>query len=154
MNYIVQVIHLHDNASPSVPYSKDIVNVLDVFIRRLRNITRIQLNSEHLWDFEISNFLDVDVQGRSTLSQQGTERLLKEVDSQLQSVESSYPVLKLVIMELDVPVIMLDSFGEDSRGVAVASWGAIIPRICVGESPENCTDGCKDFGSIKGVTGR
>lgn len=153
MNYILQVIHLHDNASPSVTYSKDIVNVLEVFIRRLQNITRIQLSSEHLWDFEISNFLDLDVQGRLTLSQQGTERLLKEVDSQLQSVESSYPVLKLVVMELDEPVIMLDPFGEDSRGVAVASWGAIIPRICVGEASENAQTAARILAALRVLLG-
>lgn len=153
MNYIVQVIHVHDNASPTVTYSKDIIDVIRVFIRRLQNITQIQLSCEHLWDFEISNFLHTDVQGRSTLSQQGTERLLKEVDSQLQSVESSYPVLKIVIMEVDVPIIMLDPLGDDSRGVAVASWGAIIPRISVGETSENAQTAARILAALRVLLG-
>ncbi|VDM59076.1 unnamed protein product [Angiostrongylus costaricensis] len=106
MNYIVQVIHVHDNASPSDTYSKDIVNVLEVFI-----------------------------------------------DSQLQSVESSYPVLKIVIMEVDAPVIMLDPFGEDSRGVAVASWGAIIPRICVGETSEDPQTAARILSALRVLLG-
>ncbi|PIO60862.1 hypothetical protein TELCIR_17632 [Teladorsagia circumcincta] len=153
MNYIVQVIHVHDNASPDALPSENIMDVVEVFAKRLRNVTKIQLSSEHLWDFEISNFLETDVQGRSTLSQQGMERLLKEVDSQLQSVESSVPVLKMIIVEVDVPVVMLDAFGEDSRGAAVASWGAVIPRIGVGETQEAAYPAARVLAALRVLLG-
>ncbi|KJH52103.1 hypothetical protein DICVIV_01682 [Dictyocaulus viviparus] len=153
MNYIVQIIHVHDNAYPNLTYSKEIMTVVEVFKRRLENITRIQLSAEHLWDFEISNFFDIDVQGRSTVSQQAAERLLKEIDSQLQSVESSYPVLKIVIIEAEVPVIMLDAFGEDSRGIAVASWGAIIPRIYIGETTRKTETAARVLAALRILLG-
>uniref|UniRef100_A0A0K0CXZ3 FeoB-type G domain-containing protein n=1 Tax=Angiostrongylus cantonensis TaxID=6313 RepID=A0A0K0CXZ3_ANGCA len=71
----------------------------------------------------------------------------------LQSVESSYPVLKIVIVEVDAPVIMLDPFGEDSRGVAVASWGAIIPRICVGETSEDPQTAARILSALRVLLG-
>ncbi|PIO59107.1 hypothetical protein TELCIR_19441, partial [Teladorsagia circumcincta] len=81
------------------------------------------------------------------------ERLLKEVDSQLQSVESSVPVLKMIIVEVDVPVVMLDAFGEDSRGAAVASWGAVIPRIGVGETQEAAYPAARVLAALRVLLG-
>ncbi|KAK6747982.1 hypothetical protein RB195_000908 [Necator americanus] len=154
MNYIVQIIHVHDNASPlTVPSDNVIMEVVEVFARRLQHVTRLQISSEHLWDFEISNFFEVDVQGRLTLSQQQTERLLKEVDSQLQTVESSFPVLKILIIEKEEPVVMLDSFGEDSRGAAVASWGAIIPRISLGETLDDAQPAARVLAALRILLG-
>ncbi|VDO92932.1 unnamed protein product [Haemonchus placei] len=81
------------------------------------------------------------------------ERLLKEVDSQLLSVESSLPVLKMIIIEVDVPVVMLDPTGEDSRGAAVASWGAVIPRIGLGETEESAQPGARVLGALRVLLG-
>uniref|UniRef100_A0A7I4YKM2 GPI transamidase component PIG-S n=1 Tax=Haemonchus contortus TaxID=6289 RepID=A0A7I4YKM2_HAECO len=153
MNYIVQVIHVHDNASPETFRPSNIMEVIGVFAKRLRNVTKIQLSSEHLWDFEISNFFETDVQGRYTLTQGGMERLLKEVDSQLLSVESSLPVLKMIIIEVDVPVVMLDPTGEDSHGAAVASWGAVVPRIGLGETEESAQPGARVLGALRVLLG-
>lgn len=153
MNYIVQVIHVHDNASPATFQSDNLMQIIEVFAKRLRNVTHIELSSEHLWDFEVSNFLEADVQGRRTLSHEGMERLLKEIDSQLQSVESPFPVLKLIIIELDYPVVMLDSFGEDSRGAAVASWGAVVPRIGNGETQENAQPAARLLAALRILLG-
>ncbi|KAL6739726.1 hypothetical protein Aduo_013147 [Ancylostoma duodenale] len=153
MNYVVQVVHVHDNASPVDTASDDIMRIMELFARRLQHVTRLQLSSEHLWDFDISNFFEVDVQGRLTLPQHATERLLKEVDLQLQSVESSFPVLKILIIERDEPVVMLDSFGEDSRGAAVASWGAIIPRICLGETKEDAQPAARVLAALRVLLG-
>ncbi|WKY04510.1 hypothetical protein Q1695_005486 [Nippostrongylus brasiliensis] len=153
MHYIVQVMHVYDNASPDVAQSKELLKVIEVFAKRLRNVTNIQLSSEHLWDFEVSNFLEIDVQGRSTLPQAGMERLLSEIDSQLQSVESPSPVLKLVIIESEVPIMIMDSFGDDSHGSVVASWGAIIPRVVSGEKEGGVRTGERVLGALRVLLG-
>ncbi|VDL77703.1 unnamed protein product [Nippostrongylus brasiliensis] len=153
MHYIVQVMHVYDNASPDVAQSKELLKVIEVFAKRLRNVTNIQISSEHLWDFEVSNFLEIDVQGRSTLPQAGMERLLSEIDSQLQSVESPSPVLKLVIIESEVPIMIMDSFGDDSHGSVVASWGAIIPRVVSGEKEGGVRTGERVLGALRVLLG-
>ncbi|PIO54113.1 hypothetical protein TELCIR_24531 [Teladorsagia circumcincta] len=43
MNYIVQVIHVHDNASPDALPSDNLMDVVEVFAKRLRNVTKIQV---------------------------------------------------------------------------------------------------------------
>ncbi|VDO83510.1 unnamed protein product [Heligmosomoides polygyrus] len=120
MNYIVQVIHVHDNNPKSGIHLALKWALLGRFSRNclkmncICNVLHFQLSSEHLWDFEVSNFLEADVQGRRTLSHEGMERLLKE---------------KLTLKLNPLAALKNHFQGEDSRGAAVASWGAVVPRI-------------------------
>ncbi|KIH42883.1 hypothetical protein ANCDUO_27126 [Ancylostoma duodenale] len=45
MNYVVQVVHVHDNASPVDTASDDIMRIMELFARRLQHVTRLQVCS-------------------------------------------------------------------------------------------------------------
>lgn len=69
-----------------------------------------QISSEHLWDFDVSAYLEKDVQDRWTLTHSGMERLTIQIDDQMQTVESEHPLLRFTILEVDKEVILLDQY--------------------------------------------
>uniref|UniRef100_A0A8R1I0I3 GPI transamidase component PIG-S n=1 Tax=Caenorhabditis japonica TaxID=281687 RepID=A0A8R1I0I3_CAEJA len=129
-NYHIQVIHLHEN-SPVTPQKSQekTVKALRKFAKHVAGITQVEVSNEHLWDFEPTRlFLTKDVQDRWTLTHSAMEELVKTVDSQMQTTLKQGSVLRFVVLETAEPVIVLDETGEDSHGVAVASWGAVLAR--------------------------
>lgn len=130
--YHIQVIHLHENSEVSPELVKEqqkTSRALRKFAEKVRGVTDVQVSFEHLWDFDPTReFLVKDVQERWTLTHSAMEDLVKKVDGQTQTTLEHGAVLRFVILETSEPVIVLDETGEDSHGVAVASWGAVLPR--------------------------
>ncbi|VDK49249.1 unnamed protein product [Anisakis simplex] len=127
-DYIVQLIFAHASSTGSNDALKpsEIVRDIRRLAAKLNGITNLRISSEHLWDFDVSKWLRKDVQERWTLAMDQMQAIITEADHETSTVESSYPLLKLLIIDYDEPVIMLDQTGEDSNGVVVASWGAIV----------------------------
>ncbi|CAB3406333.1 unnamed protein product [Caenorhabditis bovis] len=137
-DYHIQVIHVHENSSPTtepLDAQKKTADALRRFGRLVAPVTRVQVTSEHLWDFDVTRSLLVkDVQDRWTLTQEAREELIKKVDRRLQTTLASGAVLRFVVLETAEPVVLLDHMGEDTTGFAVAAWGAILGRNAQTES--------------------
>ncbi|CAP24309.2 Protein CBR-HPO-5 [Caenorhabditis briggsae] len=131
-NYHIQVIHLHENTeipTESLEQQKRTAAALRKFAEKVQGVTRVDVSIEHLWDFEpTTQFLAKDVQERWTLTHSAMEELIKKVDAQMQTSLVQGTVLRFVVLETSEPVVVLDETGEDIDGVAVASWGAVLPR--------------------------
>ncbi|EFP04796.1 hypothetical protein CRE_29996 [Caenorhabditis remanei] len=131
-SYHIQVIHLHENteiSKESLKKQEITTKALRKFAEKVKGVTRVEVSSEHLWDFEPTmQFLAKDVQERWTLTHEAMEELIKKVDSQMQTSLEQETVLRFVILETTEPVVVLDETGEDIHGVAVASWGAVLTR--------------------------
>ncbi|CAI2350012.1 unnamed protein product [Caenorhabditis sp. 36 PRJEB53466] len=131
-SYHIQVIHLHENSDisdKSLKEQEKTAKALRKFAEKVKGITKVDVSFEHLWDFEPNRqFLEKDVQERWTLTHSAMEELVKKVDMQMQTSLEQGAVLRFVVLETTEPVIVLDETGEDSHGVAVASWGAVLPR--------------------------
>ena len=81
------------------------------------------MSSEHLWDYDVRHLLEKDVQNRWTLSHNGMDQMLKDVreniylrtftflfqvEAQLHTVELGASVLKLLVVDFEDPIILLD----------------------------------------------
>ncbi|EGT37906.1 hypothetical protein CAEBREN_06970 [Caenorhabditis brenneri] len=136
--YHIQIIHLHENTEVSMDLlgaQEKTAKAFRKFAEKVEGVTKVEVSFEHLWDFETTTqFLAKDVQERWTLTHSAMEELVKKVDAQMQTSLEQGTVLRFVILETVEPVIFLDETGEDVHGVAVASWGAVLPRTELTES--------------------
>ncbi|CAD6196804.1 unnamed protein product [Caenorhabditis auriculariae] len=132
MNYHVQVIHVHDNVAPTpeeLELQRKTPKALRIFGKMVERVTNVEVSSEHLWDFDVTrSFLEKDVQERLVLTHDNMQQLLKQVEAQLPTSLDSGAVLRVVVLETANSVTVLDQMGEDSNGLAVASWGAVLAR--------------------------
>uniref|UniRef100_A0A1I7TDA3 GPI transamidase component PIG-S n=1 Tax=Caenorhabditis tropicalis TaxID=1561998 RepID=A0A1I7TDA3_9PELO len=136
--YHIQVIHLHENGEitqESLKQMEKTTKALRKFSEKVEGVTKVEVSSEHLWDFQTkTQFLTKDVQERWTLTHSAMEDLVTKVDGQMQTSLEQGTVLRFVVLETIEPVVFLDETGEDIHGVAVASWGAVLPRNDLTES--------------------
>ncbi|PAV62694.1 hypothetical protein WR25_20422 [Diploscapter pachys] len=130
-HYIVQIVYVHgspDALSSPCSICNRISKSLRILATLVQSFTSLTVSSEHLWDYDVRHLLEKDVQNRWTLSHNGMDQMLKDVEAQLHTVELGASVLKLLVVDFEDPIILLDQDGEDSNGVAVASWGAILAK--------------------------
>ncbi|VDM26967.1 unnamed protein product [Toxocara canis] len=127
-HYIVQMIFAHAGFNVSDDSYEPTQVLTDVrrFAAKISGITHLRVSSEHLWDFDLTAWLRKDVQERWTLNMDDISKIIIEADHETSTVESSFPLLKLLILDYEEPIVLLDQTGEDSSGVVVASWGAVV----------------------------
>uniref|UniRef100_A0A915PX87 GPI transamidase component PIG-S n=1 Tax=Setaria digitata TaxID=48799 RepID=A0A915PX87_9BILA len=139
--YIVQVIFLHAGYNESSEnYSvKNVVLNARRFARKLAEVSDLIISSEHLWDFDLTAWLKKDVQERNTIQMSDISQIVTAIEQETSTVESSAPVMKLVVLDAPQPLILLDHMGDESDGIVVASWGALLShgghkRLAVNQS--------------------
>uniref|UniRef100_A0A915BLE1 GPI transamidase component PIG-S n=1 Tax=Parascaris univalens TaxID=6257 RepID=A0A915BLE1_PARUN len=127
-HHIVQVIFAHSGTDRSDDSYQpaEVMHNIRRFATKIGNITRLRVSSEHLWDFDLTAWLKKDVQSRWTLNIEDISRIIIQTDHETSTVESSYPLLKLLVLDHEEPIVLLDQTGEDSKAVVVASWGAVV----------------------------
>lgn len=126
--YIVQVIFVHTGSEVTPrDYSPDeVLFNIQRFADNILDVTKLKVSSEHLWDFDLVSWIRPDVQGRLIIDMDIVTEIVTAVDQETSTVESSAPVLKLVVLDYLEHVVLLDQMGEDSSGIVVASWGAVV----------------------------
>ncbi|MFH4977265.1 hypothetical protein AB6A40_003974 [Gnathostoma spinigerum] len=125
-NVHLYFIHTHDDGWYSMEqYSAIRLNVMR-FVQKIHDITIISFNSEHLWDFDLSNWVEKDVVGSSFLQWQDVNAIITKIDAVTSTVESSLSLLKLVIIDSRDKIALHDQMGKEVEGVVIASWGALI----------------------------
>uniref|UniRef100_A0A0R3S5V3 GPI transamidase component PIG-S n=1 Tax=Elaeophora elaphi TaxID=1147741 RepID=A0A0R3S5V3_9BILA len=109
------------------------------FATKLAEVSELIISSEHLWDFDLTAWLKKDVQERNTIQMEDISQVIAAIEQETSTVESSAPVMKLVVLDTPQPVTLLDHMGDESNGVVVASWGALLScggkkRLAVNQS--------------------
>lgn len=130
-SYSIRLVHLHSSCSPPsscLPSTihSHLLPSLNRFASLLKDVTTLNVKSEHLFDLYLPPFLEEDVQGRQTITQQNIHLLLKEIDSLVSPTQSIDPQLKIVIIHSERKIVMVDGEGEDVSGAAVSEWGGVI----------------------------
>ncbi|OZC07479.1 hypothetical protein X798_05535 [Onchocerca flexuosa] len=126
--YIVQVIFLHAGYNESSEYysPENIILHTRRFATKLADVSDLIISSEHLWDFDLTAWLKKDVQERNTIQMDDISQIVTAIEQETSTVESSAPVMKLVVLDAPQPIILLDYMGDECNGVVVASWGALL----------------------------
>ncbi|KAL3982233.1 Phosphatidylinositol-glycan biosynthesis class S family protein [Acanthocheilonema viteae] len=139
--YIVQVIFLHSGHNESSEHysPEDIILHTRRFATKLAEVSDLIISSEHLWDFDLTAWLKKDVQERNIIQIDDISQIVTAIEQETSTVESSAPVMKLVILDASQPIALLDYMGDESNGVVVASWGALLSyggkkRLAVNQS--------------------
>ncbi|CAG9534148.1 unnamed protein product [Cercopithifilaria johnstoni] len=126
--YIVQVIFLHagHNQSSEHCLPENIILHTRRFATKLAEVSDLIISSEHLWDFDLTAWLKKDVQERITIQLDDISQIVTAIEQETSTVESSAPVMKLIVLDAPQPIALLDYLGDESNGVVVASWGALL----------------------------
>ncbi|EFO28331.1 hypothetical protein LOAG_00150 [Loa loa] len=139
--YIVQVIFLHAGYNESSEHysAENIILHARRFAAKLAEVSDLIISSEHLWDFDLTAWLKKDVQGRNTIQMDDISQIVTAIEQETSTVESSAPVMKLVVLDAPQPLALLDYMGDESNGLVVASWGALLSyagqrRLAVNQS--------------------
>ncbi|KAK0397768.1 hypothetical protein QR680_002260 [Steinernema hermaphroditum] len=136
--YNVHLIYLHNlrehlewnDVGTNSDLQHEALSAVNRFGNRIRNVTDLHVTAEHLWDFDLASFLTVDVQKRNVISHKQVSKLIASIDAATSTVESAYPLIKLLVIESSEPIVLIDEHTEDAFAFAVASWGGIIsPKI-------------------------
>lgn len=128
-NYIVQVIFAHaggDYSSDWYDANEVLLNVRR-FAERIAEVTELRVTGEHLWDFDLSSFRTKDAMAQLKIGADDISNIVTKVDQETSTVESSAPLLKLVVLDHREEILLLDQARKiDTGGVVVASWGAVV----------------------------
>ncbi|TMS37339.1 hypothetical protein L596_004292 [Steinernema carpocapsae] len=132
--YNVHLIYLHhysENAhreefSSYKSIEEEALTAAHRFANRIRNVTDLYVTAEHLWDFDLSSFLTMDVQRRTVIEHNQIANLISGIDASTSTVESSQPLIKIVVLESEDPIMFLDDHADDTNAFAIASWGGIV----------------------------
>ncbi|VIO86798.1 Uncharacterized protein BM_BM5798 [Brugia malayi] len=126
--YIVQVIFLHAGYNESNEYysAENIILHARRFATKLAEVSDLVISSEHLWDFDLTAWLKKNMQERNSIRMDDISQIVTAIEQETSTVESSVPVMKLVVLDAPHPITLLDYMGDESNGVIVASWGALL----------------------------
>ncbi|VDO07011.1 unnamed protein product, partial [Brugia timori] len=141
--YIVQVIFLHAGYNESNEYysAENIILHARRFATKLAEVSDLVISSEHLWDFDLTAWLKKNMQERNSIRMDDISQIVTavrnfansskskdylQIEQETSTVESSVPVMKLVVLDAPHPITLLDYMGDESNGVIVASWGALL----------------------------
>ncbi|VDN02852.1 unnamed protein product [Thelazia callipaeda] len=126
--YIVHVIFLHAGYKESNGHhwAERVVLNARRFAMKLAEVTELIISSEHLWDFDLNAWLMKDIKGRNIIHMSDISKIVTAVEQETSTVESSAPVIKLVLFDSLHPITLLDQYEEDCNSVVVASWGALF----------------------------
>ncbi|VDK88552.1 unnamed protein product [Litomosoides sigmodontis] len=126
--YIVQVIFLHAGHDESSEHytAENIILHTRRFAAKLAEVSDLIISSEHLWDFDLTAWMKKDVQEGNTIQMDEISQIVTAIEQETSTVESSAPVMKLVVLDTSQPIALLDPAGDESSGVVVASWGALL----------------------------
>lgn len=129
--YIVQVIFLHAGYNESNEYysAENIILHARRFATKLAEVSDLVISSEHLWDFDLTAWLKKNMQERNSIRMDDISQIVTAIEQETSTVESSVPVMKLVVLDAPHPITLLDYMGDESNGVIVASWGAYFPMV-------------------------
>lgn len=125
--YIVQVIFVHVDSEPqskSEELESAVVNVRR-FATKISEVTTLDVSTENLWDFSLSRWLEKDAAGRKMVKVHDISNIITKIDQQTSTVDSSAPLLKLVVFSSKEPIFLVDQGGNDNPGVVIASWGSL-----------------------------
>ncbi|VDN28447.1 unnamed protein product [Gongylonema pulchrum] len=127
-HYIVQIIFVHIgiNETSASGSLEDVVLNARRFGAKLFEVTELSISSEHLWDFDLTPWMKKDVQERWTIHIEDISQIVTAIERETSTVESWAPVMKFVVLDAPQSVVLLDHMGDDSYGIVVASWGAIL----------------------------
>ncbi|GMS95792.1 hypothetical protein PENTCL1PPCAC_17967 [Pristionchus entomophagus] len=123
-SYSLRLVHVHSSFLSTI--NPILLPSLNRFASLLKDITTLNIKSEHLFDLYLGGLVEEDVQGRETITQQNVHLLLKEIDSLVSPTQSIDPQLKIVILHSDTKMIMLDGESDDVSGASISEWGGVI----------------------------
>ncbi|EJW82623.1 hypothetical protein WUBG_06468 [Wuchereria bancrofti] len=139
--YIVQVIFLHAGYNESSEHysAENIILHARRFATKLAEVSDLVISSEHLWDFDLTAWLKKNMQERNSIQMDDISQIVTAIEQETSTVESSVPVMKLVVLDAPQPITLLDYMGDESNGVIIASWGALLSyggekRLAVNQS--------------------
>uniref|UniRef100_A0A0N5AUJ9 GPI transamidase component PIG-S n=1 Tax=Syphacia muris TaxID=451379 RepID=A0A0N5AUJ9_9BILA len=130
--YIIQIIVVHtdeevfkESIFEADEELRDAVLNIRRFAAKISGITDLKISTENLWDFSMSKWLEKDAFGNNSVKAQDVSNIITKIDQQTSTVESSAPLLKLVVFYGKKPIVLVDKTGAKLSSLVVASWGSV-----------------------------
>uniref|UniRef100_A0A1I7XC29 Peroxisome biogenesis protein 2 n=1 Tax=Heterorhabditis bacteriophora TaxID=37862 RepID=A0A1I7XC29_HETBA len=143
MDYVVQIIFLHENGAQPGWCGKQTVETVWRFGDKLKNVTQLHVSicflKCQLFTSMGQNFIMLIDQfrtslgyGNITLFGEGYSRSMDFIPSRDGATSKrgyvDINILGIAYIYIYIYIYICQVIGDDSRGVVIASWGAIIPR--------------------------